>query len=63
MKNKITPALTAWQDGLEHKVHAQPAADVLLLVGTGANQNPEHAASARKLARLLEHADVTFEIL
>jgi len=36
---------------------------VLLWVGAGANHNPQHAATARKLAELLQHTRVDLSIL
>jgi len=52
-----------WAGGLNLKTLPNEKSDVLLFVGAGANFNPQHAASARKLARLLQHARVDFGIL
>jgi Fe-S oxidoreductase len=59
---KIKP-LNHWADGLNLKTFPKEKSDVLLFVGVGANFNPQHAASARKLAQLLQHARVDFGIL
>ena len=55
--------LPHWADGLDLKTLPDKKADVLLFVGRGANQIPEHAESARKLAKLLQHAHIDFGIL
>ena len=57
------PALPDWADGLGLKRLPAAKAEVLLFVGTGANHQPRHAASARKLAELLQRARVDFGIL
>ncbi|MFW9992531.1 MAG: (Fe-S)-binding protein [Candidatus Odinarchaeota archaeon] len=59
---KIT-TLAHWADGLNLKTLPEGKSDVLLFVGAGANHDPRHAASARKLALLLRHARVNFGIL
>jgi Fe-S oxidoreductase len=53
----------AWMDGLELKTLPESSSEVLLWAGAGANHDPLHAASARKLARLLQSAGVDFGIL
>jgi Fe-S oxidoreductase len=62
-KIKKRPTLTHWADGLKLKILPESKSDVLLLVGAGAHHNPQHAASARKLAALLQHARIDFGIL
>ncbi len=57
------PTLTFWADGLNCKTYPESKSSVLLYVGAGANHNPEHAATARKLAQLLQHAGADFGIL
>lgn len=57
-----TPAHRFWAEGLTLKRISESDAKVLLFVGYGANHDPKHAASARKLARLLQRANVDFSI-
>jgi heterodisulfide reductase subunit D len=52
-----------WAQGLEVKKLPQERARVLLYAGAGACHDERHAASARKLARLLQKAGVDFGIL
>jgi heterodisulfide reductase subunit D len=57
------PALSHWADGLHLKTLPGSQAAVLLYAGAGAVTDPRHAASARKLAELLQHLGVDFGIL
>jgi Fe-S oxidoreductase len=57
------PTLPHWADGMNLKTLPESKADVLLFVGAGVRHNPQHAASARKLAELLQRARVDFGIL
>jgi Fe-S oxidoreductase len=57
------PTLPHWADGLKLKTLPESKSDVLLFVGAGANHNPQHAATARRLAELLQRAHVDFAIL
>lgn len=57
------PTLPHWADGLKLKTLPETKSEVLLFVGTGAKNNPYHAATARKLAELLQRARVDFGIL
>jgi Fe-S oxidoreductase len=59
------PVLPAgqWAQGLEIKKLPGETADVLLYAGAGACQDKRHAASAFKLAKLLQKAGVRFGIL
>lgn len=57
------PPLEHWANGMVVKKLPGDSSDVLLLAGSGANHNARHAAAARKLARLLQHAQVDFGIL
>lgn len=57
------PALPHWAQGLNVKILPGPQCEVLLLAGAGANRDPEHAATARRLAKVLEAAGVDFGIL
>ena len=57
------PLLPHWADGLGLKRLPESKSDVLLFVGAGARHAPQHASSARKLAELLQHAQVDFGIL
>ncbi|MFX1286514.1 MAG: (Fe-S)-binding protein [Promethearchaeota archaeon] len=52
-----------WADGLNLKTLSEEKSNVLLFVGAGANYNPQHAISARKLAQILQYARVNFGIL
>jgi heterodisulfide reductase subunit D len=61
VKNRST--LPHWADGLNLKTLPESTSDVLLLVGSGANQDTQHATCARKLAALLQHARIDFGIL
>ena len=60
---ETTTNLRHWADGLNLRILPDEKIDVLLFVGTGANHDPQHAASAYKLARLLLQAGVHFGIL
>jgi Fe-S oxidoreductase len=62
-KTESKPTLTHWADGLKLKTLPESKSDVLLFVGAGASHNPQHAATARKLAELLQHARVDLFIL
>jgi Fe-S oxidoreductase len=62
-KEEKKTTLRHWADGLNVKRLPQEKSDVLLFVGAGANSNTQHAASARKLAQLLQLARVDFGIL
>jgi Fe-S oxidoreductase len=61
VENKPEPI--HWADGLGLKTLPASKSTVLLYVNAGANHNPEHAATARKLAQLLQRAGVDFGIL
>lgn len=52
-----------WAQGLNIKPINESKSKILLLVGANANRDPVHAASARKLAQLLQHAKVDFGII
>lgn len=52
-----------WADGMNLKTLPESKSDVLLFVGAGARDDSQHAASARKLAELLQRAQVDFGIL
>jgi Fe-S oxidoreductase len=52
-----------WADGLGLKTLPESKSDVLLFVGAGANFDPLHAETARKLAQLLQLSGVDFSIL
>ena len=55
--------LPNWADGLRLKTLPESQAEVLLFVGAGVHHNLQHAATARKLAKLLRRARVDFGIL
>ncbi len=55
--------LPHWSNGLNLKILPEVQSEVLLFAGAGANHHPQHAATARKLAQLLQHAGVDFGIL
>jgi Fe-S oxidoreductase len=57
------PILPHWGDGLKLKTLPEIQSDVLLYAGVGARYDPQHAATARKLAVLLQRAVVDFGIL
>jgi len=57
------PSLPHWADGLGLKRLPESKSNVLLFVGAGAGYDPQHASSARKLAELLQHAQVDFGVL
>jgi Fe-S oxidoreductase len=57
------PTLPHWADGLKLKTLPESKSDVLLFVGAGARHDPQHAATARKLAVLLQRTRVDFGIL
>ncbi|MGE5603268.1 MAG: (Fe-S)-binding protein [Nitrososphaerales archaeon] len=59
----LEPLLPHWAEGLMLKILPATKCDVLLMAGAGANRDPEHAATARRLAKLLEAARVDFGIL
>jgi heterodisulfide reductase subunit D len=52
-----------WSDGLDLQTFPQAKSDVLLFAGAGAFTDPLHAATARKLAQLLQVSNVDFGIL
>ena len=58
-----TPDLPHWAEGMQLKTLPGSMAQVLLFAGAGARHDPQHAASARKLAELLRRAHVDFGIL
>jgi heterodisulfide reductase subunit D len=60
-ENKSTQ--TTWTDGLKLKTLPVSKSDVLLFAGAGANHDPLHAATMRKLAQLLQYSRVDFNIL
>ena len=62
-KAESKPTLAHWADCLNLKTLPASQSDVLLFVGAGANHDPIHAATARKLAVLLQRARVDFGIL
>lgn len=62
-KAERKPTLPHWADGMNLKTLPESKSDVLLFAGAGVNTNPQHAASARKLAELLQRAGVDFGIL
>jgi len=62
-KTKKIVTLDHWADGLNLKTFPTEKSNVLLFVGVGANRDPQHASSARKLAQLLQHAHIDFGIL
>ena len=57
------PTLAPWAEGLNLKILPASRSDVLLYVGPGANRDARHAATARKLAVLLQRAGVDFGVL
>jgi Fe-S oxidoreductase len=57
------PILPHWADGMKLKILPESQSEVLLFVGAGTKHNPQHAATARKLAELLQRARVNFGIL
>jgi Fe-S oxidoreductase len=57
------PTLPHWADGMNLKTMPESEAGVLLFAGAGAGHDPQHAASARKLAELLNQARIDFGIL
>jgi len=61
MENKSTQM--TWTDGLKLKTLPESKSNVLLFAGGGANYDSLHAASARKLAQLLQYSCVDFGIL
>jgi len=62
-KLETKPTLPHWASGMNLKTLPEFKADVLLFVGAGARYDSQHAASARKLAELLQRARVNFGIL
>jgi len=62
-KAESQPTLPHWADGMNLKTLPESKADVLLFAGGGTRHNPQHAATARKLAELLQQARVDFGIL
>jgi Fe-S oxidoreductase len=62
-KNRTAPAPIPWADGMDIKTFPQSKSDVLLFAGAGAYTDPLHAATARKLAHLLQASRVDFGIL
>jgi len=57
------PRRVHWAEGLKLKALPASRAPLLLLAGAGADRDAPHAGTARKLARLLQHARVDFGIL
>src|SRR5512139_2646174 len=57
------PKLAHWAEGLKLNILPEAKAEVLLLAGAGAQHNAQHAATARKLAELLQRLGVDFGIL
>ena len=53
-KTEEQPTLAFWADGLDVKTLPESQAEVLLYVGAGARHDPQHAATAPKLAQLLQ---------
>lgn len=62
-KTEKEPTLAFWADGLDVKTLPESQSDVLLYVGGGARHDPQHAATAQKLAQLLQAARIDFGIL
>ncbi|MCX6033039.1 MAG: (Fe-S)-binding protein [Chloroflexi bacterium] len=62
-KAEDKPALPHWAHGLKLKILPASKSDVLLFIGAGAHHDPQHAATAHRLAELLQHARVDFGIL
>jgi Fe-S oxidoreductase len=62
-RKKDSPMLSHWANGLKLKTLPESRSDVLLFVGAGAIHDPQHAATAHKLAELLQLARVDFGIL
>ncbi|HSB66112.1 MAG TPA: (Fe-S)-binding protein, partial [Anaerolineales bacterium] len=56
-------ALTPWETGLKLKHLPESQADVLVIAGFGVKFDPLHAATARKLAQILQVSHVDFGIL
>jgi len=56
------PILPPWAEGLDLATFPASKSSVLLYVGAGVRHNPQHAATARKLAHLLQAARVDFGI-
>jgi Fe-S oxidoreductase len=54
---------TTWTDGLKLKTMPESKSDVLLFAGAGANHDPLHATTTRKLAQLLQYSHVDFTVL
>jgi Fe-S oxidoreductase len=59
--NKPTPQ--HWADEMNLKILPESKAEILLFVGAGARHNSQHAATAHKLAELLQQARVDFGVL
>jgi Fe-S oxidoreductase len=57
------PTLPHWAEGMNLKRLPEAKSDALLFVGAGADHDPQHAATARKLAELLQRAGIDFGIL
>ena len=57
------PTLVHWADGLNLRTLPRAKAPILLFAGAGADHDPLHAATARKLTELLQQARVDFGIL
>ena len=60
---KDKPTFPHWANGLKLNSFPQSKSAVLLYVGGGARHDPQHASTARKLARLLQQAGVDIGIL
>lgn len=56
------PPLAHWAEGLDLRTSVGSNCRVLLYVGAGADRDPRQAATARKLAQLLQHARVDFAV-
>lgn len=63
LRTEDKPELPYWGGGLKLKTLPGMRSDLLLYAGGGARHDPEHAATARKLAVLLQGAGVDFGIL
>jgi Fe-S oxidoreductase len=62
-KTQNQSTLPHWAEGMNLKTLPESKADVLLFAGAGARHNIQHAATAHKLAELLQQARVDFGVL
>ncbi len=62
-KTTLKTSQPHWAEGLNLKSLPRDNSNLLLFVGSGANRNPRHAATARKFVKLLEFANIDFGIL